>query len=256
MQIIKGKRFQPPRILIHGPEKIGKSTFGASAPSPIFVQTENGLDAIGADRFPVANTLDDVLAGLQFVADGDHDYATVCIDSMDWLEQLIYERVCKDSGVKSVELAAGGYGKGYVEANNWMRYILLDMLEPLRSKRNMAIILISHSKIERIEEPGASSYDRYAPRLHKHALATVCEWVDVIGFATRKARVEKEETRGKVRNIAKPVGKGGGERILRVVSDPAWVAGNRFDIQEDLPLSWDALAAVLMPEEPAIQQAS
>ncbi|MDR0869400.1 MAG: ATP-binding protein [Planctomycetaceae bacterium] len=39
-----GKAQAPPRLLIYGTEGIGKSTFGASAPKPIFIPTEDGLD--------------------------------------------------------------------------------------------------------------------------------------------------------------------------------------------------------------------
>ncbi|MBL7215955.1 MAG: hypothetical protein ISS71_09785, partial [Phycisphaerae bacterium] len=41
----------------------------------------------------------------------------------------------------------------------------------LHEQRGMAVILIAHAKIERFEDPESSAYDRYSPRLHKHACA-------------------------------------------------------------------------------------
>ena len=44
--ITKGREAQPPRIMIYGSEGVGKSTFAALAPNPVFVQTEDGLSEI------------------------------------------------------------------------------------------------------------------------------------------------------------------------------------------------------------------
>ena len=41
--IKRGKENKPPRLFIYGQEGVGKSTVGAAAPNPIFVQTEDGL---------------------------------------------------------------------------------------------------------------------------------------------------------------------------------------------------------------------
>ena len=57
-----GRQPKPPRVLLYGVEGIGKSTFGSEAPQPIFVQTEDGLDEIDCDRFPLATKFDDVIA--------------------------------------------------------------------------------------------------------------------------------------------------------------------------------------------------
>ena len=51
-----GRQSKPPRVLLYGVEGIGKSTFGSEAPKPIFIQTEDGLDEIDCDRFPLATT--------------------------------------------------------------------------------------------------------------------------------------------------------------------------------------------------------
>ena len=43
---------QPPRIMIYGSEGVGKSTFAASSPKPVFVQTEDGLSEIDTAKLP------------------------------------------------------------------------------------------------------------------------------------------------------------------------------------------------------------
>lgn len=238
--ITKGREAQPPRIMIYGSEGVGKSTFAALAPNPVFVQTEDGLSEIDCSKFPLAKSFDDVVLQLQAVRDEQHDYGTVVIDSLDWLERLVWDRVCADYGVKSIEKADGGYGKGYVHALTYWRQIV-SLLNDIRTRKGMAVILIAHAAVERFEDPEHAAYDRYTPRLHKKACSLVCEWVDAVLFASRRMRVDS--TTGK----AAPVGADGGERILRTNGSPACIAKNRFGLPTELPLSWSAFVEALKP---------
>ena len=231
-----GRENKPPRIMVYGQEGVGKSTFGASAPYPIFIQTEDGLGEIDCCKFPLARNVVDVLDSLTALRDEEHNFRTVVIDSLDWLERLIFDEVCKEFGVRSIEKADGGYGKGYVDALvHWRRVISL--LDELRNKRGMMIILLAHAKVERFEDPENAAYDRYSPRLHKHAASLISEWVDGVLFATKKMRVSKD---GDSRAIAAPIGADGGERILRTNGSPACIAKNRFGLPNEIPLSWNA----------------
>ena len=40
--ITRGKQERPLRVIVHGVEGVGKSTFGADAPSPVFLCAEDG----------------------------------------------------------------------------------------------------------------------------------------------------------------------------------------------------------------------
>ena len=231
-----GRENKPPRLMIYGQEGVGKSTLGASAPDAIFVQTEDGLGEIDCRKFPLAQNLGDVIAALTALRDEDPEFRTVVIDSLDWLERLIFDEVCKEFGVRSIEKADGGFGKGYVDALvHWRR--VLSLLDELRNKRGMMVILLAHAKVERFEDPENTAYDRYAPRLHKHAASLISEWVDAVMFATKRMRVSKD---GDTRSIASPIGADGGERVLRTNGSPACIAKNRFGLPNEIPLSWDA----------------
>jgi hypothetical protein len=237
-----GKRHAPPRLLLYGTEGIGKSTYAAQAPNPIFIPTEDGLGEIDCASFPLAKQLTDVEESLTALAKEPHEYQTVVIDSLDWLEQLIWDDLCRISNSASIEKVDGGYGKGYIAALGFWRHIL-DLLDVLHKQRNMAVILIAHAKVERFEDPESTAYDRYSPRLHKHASALLTEWVDAVLFATRKFRTEIEDAGfGRERTIAVGIGPEGGERILRTVGGPSCVAKNRYNLPYELPLSWEAFA--------------
>ena len=121
------------------------------------------------------------------------------------------------------------------------RNSLMALTKQLVIDRGMAVICIAHAKIEKFEDPESSAYDRYLPRLHKHAAALVCEWSDAVLFATRKFRTQSEDAGfNRKRTIAHAIGRDGGERILRCVGGPSCVAKNRYGISDELPLSWAA----------------
>ena len=247
-RIESGRTSRPPRLLVYGVEGIGKSSFAACAPRPVFIQTEDGLDEIECDKFPLATSIAEVMSGLAGLATEPHEFQTVVIDSLDWLERLIWDQVCRDFGVKSIEKADGGYARGYMHALTYWREVI-DQLSGLRNQRNMAVVLIAHSKVERVDDPLTPAYDRYSPRLHKHAAALIGEWVDGILFAHWKYRTRSEDAGfGRQRTIAVPIGANGEDRVIRAVGSPAWVAKNRFGLPAELPLAWDAFEQGLTRE--------
>ena len=226
-------------------EGVGKSTTAAQAPKAIFIPTEDGLDQIDCQSFPLAKCYEDVVRAITALYSEEHAFQTVVIDSVDWLERLVWDEVCREYGVKSIEKADGGYAKGYTHALTQWREVL-DGLDALRNERGMCVVLVAHSKIEKFEDPESAAYDRYSPRLHKHASALVTEWADAVLFATRKFRTESEDAGfGRERNIAVALGKDGGERVLKTVGGPSCVAKNRYSLPAELPLNWQALMDAL-----------
>ncbi len=238
--IQSGRENKPPRLLIYGSEGVGKSTFGASAPGAIFVQTEDGLGEINCKRFPLACTLSEVTAELTALRDESHDFQTVVIDSADWLERIIHEEVCREYDVQSIERVPGQYGTGASIALKKMRNII-SLLDEIRNKRNMIIILLAHAKIEHVEDPETMAYDRHTPRLNKNACGLIIEWADAVGFVWKKFRVQKESGKfSSERGIVAPIGANGGERVIRFDGSPACIAKNRFGLPAEIPLSWQA----------------
>jgi hypothetical protein len=172
-KVQRGRTPRPPRLLVYGTPGIGKSTMGSQAPNPVFVPTEDGLDEIDCAKFPLAATLDEVLAALAELGTQPHDFETVVLDSLDWLERLIWDRVCAEFSVKSIEKADGGYARGYTHALTHWREVI-DSLNLLRSQRGMVVVLIAHAKVEKFEDPEAPPYadqirNRLEKSLHKRA---------------------------------------------------------------------------------------
>ena len=243
-KVMSGKTPAPRRVMLYGTHGIGKSTFASSAPNPVFLQTEDGLGEIDCDKFPVATTFHEAMKGLSELYTEPHPYQTVVIDSLDWLERLIWAEVCRKRNVESIEDI--GYAKGYIFAlTQWREF--LEGLTALRADRGMTAILIAHARIERFENPETESYDRYVPRLHKLAAAVVQEWCDEVLFATYRVHTKQNDEGF---NRKRTQGIGTGERIIRTQERPAHVAKNRLNLPEELPLDWNAYAYYLNNETP------
>ena len=111
--IQKGRTLMPRRVMLYGVHGVGKSTFGAMAETPVFITTEEGTNDIDCDRFPLATKYADVLGALSALYSEDHGYQTVVIDSLDWLERLIWAEVCAKRGVETIDrIADGSRGRG------------------------------------------------------------------------------------------------------------------------------------------------
>lgn len=241
-QVVNGRTQAPRRVMLYGTQGIGKSTFAAHAPKPIFIQTEDGLGEIECDKFPLTTTFDQAMQALSELYTEKHPFRTVVVDSLDWLERLIWAEVCRKRSVESIEDI--GYAKGYVFAlTQWREF--LEGLTALRNDKGMMIVLIAHARIERFENPETESYDRYVPRLHRLASQVIQEWCDEVLFATFRVHTRQMDEGFDRKRIQ---GIGTGERIMRTVERPAHVAKNRLSLPEEMPLDWNTYAQYLTSE--------
>lgn len=234
---------RPPRQVIYGPEGCGKTTYGASAPKPIFLPTENGIDAQSVDAFPLLRSWKEMEDAITVLANESHDYETVVLDSIDWAENLMLNQVAADYGLPAFDSNAKelAYGRGTRAAADYMLR-LLDGLDYLRDTKNMGIIVIAHAAVKRFDDPANDAYDTYDLKLNKELGAKLAEWCDLIGFANFKVSV-KEEKVGI--NGKKKRGLGSGERVLYTQARPAWKAKSRWAIPEQLPFDYSSVSAAL-----------
>lgn len=238
-QLTRANTPKPPRLLVHGVAGVGKTTFAAESNSPVFVQTEDGLGTLPSTHFPLSRTFEEVIEALVALYTEDHDFKTVVIDSVDWLEPLVWAKACRDNGWNSIEDA--GYGKGYIAALNlWRQYI--DGLNALRDDRAMTVIQIAHTDIKRFDSPEHDPYDRYVIKLHARAAALLQEHSDGVLFANYRISPVKADV-GFNKKVNRALGSG--ERVLYTAERPAFLAKNRYGLPETLPLDWTAFAQAM-----------
>lgn len=234
--IQKNTALSAPRIAVYGVEGIGKTTFAAGAPKPIFICTEDGLGSLQVDHFPLATKVQDVLDAIQALLQEAHDFGTVVIDSVDWLDNLIWQDVESKHDAKDL-----AYGKGAMIVADAWRDILAG-LNALRNQKNMVVILIAHTQIKRFDSPETEPYDRYQPKLQERSNALIREWVDALLFANYRTIVKKDEV-GFNKTVARGISNG--ERLLFTAEKPAYMAKNRYGLPESIPMSWDAFAQAI-----------
>jgi hypothetical protein len=223
----KGRLETPLCVVLYGPEGIGKSTFAANAPAPIFLGSEDGTSELDVARFPMPENWPACIEALDELA-GEHDYRTAVIDTADWIEPLIHDHVCEQGQKDSIE--DFGYGKGYALALEEWR-TLFAKLDALRMQRGMHVIILAHSQVKTFRNPVGDDYDRYELKLHGKAAALVKEWPKAVLFANYKTYTREKD--GRVRGI------GDGSRVVYTEHRPAWDAKNRYDLPYEMPLNWE-----------------
>jgi hypothetical protein len=239
MEIRSGKKLGPRRVLLYGTAAIGKSTWAAQWPAPIFLNLEDGLDDIDCASTPWLTSFHEVVEAVGWLLSNENPFQTVVIDSADWLESLIFKQVAQDAGKETVEQI--GYGKGYQTAADKLDYLIRG-LDQLRIKQNKHIVFLAHEQITKFAAPGGDSYDRYSPAIHKEMSAVLVEWCQEVLFASYKVYTKTEDQGfNKVRKVAI----GGQERFIRTTENAAIVAKNRLNLPEEIPMSFAEFAKYL-----------
>lgn len=224
--------FPPQKIVAYGVQGVGKTSFGSTFESPILLPVEDGAAAIDIDSFPMATHISAVVEAITALHD-DHQYKTLVLDSLDWLEPLVWQATCEAHGWDSIEKP--GYGKGYVEADKQWR-MLMGGFDSLRANKGMNILLLAHSEVKHVEPPETDPYDRYQMRLHKRAFALWSEWSDMNLFLNYKIAVQKSDQGfGQERTR----GVGTGERVINTQERPAWDAKSRWPLPDEIYIGKD-----------------
>ncbi len=244
-EISASKKIEPPRILLYGPPKTGKTTFASQIPGAIILDVEGGSGYQSVARITKDQlaTYGDFLEALGALATQEHNFSTVVIDTVDWLEQLIFAQVAAEAKVDAIEDI--GYGKGYGTAYNLWKQTL-ETLDWLRVNKGMAVLMIAHSQIRKYSDPLRESYDIFGIKLHdkdkgQSSASLVREWCDCILFVNQQVMEHKEDA-GFNKKVVKAKG---GNIIIHTVAQPAFQAGNRWGLPAEIPFSWDAFSNAL-----------
>ena len=218
----------PVRVNVQGVDGIGKSTFGADAPSSIFIQAEDGLKFIdNVARFPVIESWNQLLTQVKTLIEEPHDYKSVVLDTTDAASKFGEEYVCETNGWNGPQDKQAGYGAFYVaEENAWRK--LLQGLNICFEERGMNVILLSHVGDKTIVDPTVGEYHAFQMRSNKKINSLIKDWVDFNLFADYDKSV----------NDGKP--KSHGNRILYTKYAMGFEAKSRLTIPSQLSLDWDA----------------
>ena len=243
-EISSGINFGAQKIVFYGPEGIGKSSFAAQFPEPLFIDTEGSTRQMNVRRLPRPTSWSMLMQMIAEVAQNTDVCKTLVIDTVDWAERLCSEHVCQSAQKKSIE--DFGYGKGYVlvkEEFGRMLNLLSDVVE-----KGINVVLTAHCILRKFERPDESgAYDRWELKLGNKTgsqiSALVKEWSDLLLFANYKETIiESGDTKRKKAY--------GGKRVMYTQHHPAWDAKNRYGLPPELPFDFTEIGFVL-PNPPA-----
>lgn len=225
-RIKKGQTVRAPRIMMIGVEGVGKSTAGASMPNPVFICGESGLVGPQFADTPsfTPENWGEILQFVDELAQDSQGFKTLVIDTLDWVEPMLYAHVCKNANHKNIE--DFGYGKGYVVAQQEARNLLarLDRL----NANGMNILLLCHSQIKTVNNPTGDNYDHFESKVNAKISGIFREWCDCVLFAQFDMYTKKDGMRAKAF--------GGDGRIVQTTHSAAWDAKNRYGLPEVMPL--------------------
>lgn len=214
---------KPPRIVLYGPEGVGKTTFGTQLPRPFFICSEGGADQFDVKRVNIKNS-DQVVETFQYLSKNMESFDSIVIDSIDWLEEMIADKVAKSQGKRFVEDI--GFGKGWAEVKREVKD-LLNQLDYFINNGKV-ICLIAHSEVKKFHDPDLQEpYDRYTLKCNKSTTPLYKEWSDCLFFVNF------------TRDIIDGKSVGTPRRLVNSNHHPAMDGKNRFNIPDGIELNFN-----------------
>lgn len=236
MNITRGKRQEAQKIVLYGPEGIGKSTFAAQFPQPLFIDTEGSTAHMDVMRFDPPSSFTMLMEEIRYVKEHPEVCKTLVIDTADWAEQLCIAEFCAKKQISGIEEI--GYGKGYVYvAEDFGK--MLNLLEETK-KRGIHIVITAHAQMRKFEQPDEmGAYDRWELKLQKKDAPLLKEWADMVLFANYKTIVVNVDNQGAAKGKNKAQG---GKRLMYTEHHPCWDAKNRHGLLQELPFTFSSIA--------------
>lgn len=244
MNITRGRIGGAKKIVVYGPEGIGKSTFAARFPDSVFIDTEGSTKDMDVARFDKATSWMMILQQVQYVIDHSTCCRTLVIDTADWAEQIEIASLCDKKGWSGLE--DPGYGKGYTySAEEFGKF--LNLLEDVIDK-GINVVMTAHAQLRKVELPEEmGAYDHWEMKTSKKVAPMIREWADAVFFANYKTRIIEVDKKKKAQ---------GGQRIMYTNHTPFWDAKNRYDLPDELPFSYDSIRHVIEPAGAAAMTAN
>lgn len=249
LNITRGKIAKAQKIVIYGPEGIGKTTFTSQFPDPLFIDTEGGTNQLDVSRIDPAPKSWNELLGIIEAVKAERPCATLVLDTADWAEMLCINHLCIKNKWDSIETP--GYGAGYTAIKEEFGKLLNKLSDLVEIGIN--VVFTAHAITRRFDRPDeASSYDRWELKLQRKTAPLVKEWADVLLFVNYKIIVENvdagmNQKKGKAR---------GGKRVMYAEHNPCWDAKNRYGLAGELEFDFKVIEPFITAATPAQQSSA
>lgn len=248
MRIIRGKLPSAKKVVIYGPEGIGKSTFASKFPDPVFIDTEGSTKDMDVARFETPTSWQMLMDQIRYVKANPGICKTLVIDTADWAEQMCVKDICDRNGKKGIE--DFGYGNGYVYAKEEFGRFLNSLSEVVDA--GVHVVITAHAQIRKFEQPDEmGAYDRYELKLGKKTSSQtsplVKEWADMLLFANYKTMSVSVDDKGKKHKAQ------GGRRVMYTSHHPCWDAKNRYGLPDEVSFEYEVIRHIIESDVAASQ---
>lgn len=251
MNITTGAIQSCEKVVIYGPEGIGKSTLGSKFPNPLAIDTEGSTKKLDIARLDRPQSWAMLMGQMQQIKMDHMGYNTLVVDTADWAEMLCSRDLCERSQLSGIE--DFGFGKGYqylAESYAQMLHLLDDIIDS-----GMHVVILAHAILKKFEQPDEmGSYDRWSLKLQKKTAPLLMEWADMVLFANYKTYVINVDGQGAAKGKNKAQG---GKRVMYTSHHPAWDAKNRHGLPEEIDMDYSQIAHLftytpgqLQPQQP------
>ena len=240
MKITRGRIPDEKKVVVYGPEGIGKSTFASRFPEPLFIDTEGSTKELDVARTPTPTSWTMLKEQIRYVIDHPDICKTLVVDTIDWAEQMCVEDICASHQKKGIE--DFGYGNGYVYVREEFGRFLNLLGEVV--EKGIHVVLTAHAQMRKFEQPDElGSYDRWEMKLGKKTSSQtsplVKEWTDMLLFANYKTHAVAVDKDGKKHKAQ------GGRRVMYTQHHPCWDAKNRYGLPEEVDFDYRVIAGII-----------
>lgn len=233
LNITKGKIDRAQKVVIFGPEGIGKTSLAAQFPDPLIVDTEGGTSHMDVRRIDKPQSWEELLAIVREVAATPGICRTLVIDTADWAEQLITSYLCTKYKQNSIE--SFGYGKGFTYMGEEFSRLLFACDQVIAA--GIHVVFTAHAKMRKFEQPDEmGAYDRWEMKLSKQVAPLLKEWCDHLFFCNYQTYVVTSENDTKKAQ--------GGKRVMYTTHHPAWDAKTRAKLPDIIDLDYKNIAQI------------
>ncbi len=210
-------------LCIYGAEKVGKSTFGAKLPRPLFCNFEVGTNylpvkPVNIDKW---STFKQVLRQLEQPKAHDY-YDTVVIDTVSEAYNSCEQFICAQNGVQKIGDIP--YGRGYADTKREFENALRKI-----TMLGFGLCCICHAEKKTIPGPNETTLETVQPAMPSRAADVVNRMVDIIAYIDQQFDEH-------------------GESIRRFITrrTPTVLAGSRLPYLDPvIPFSYEDLIAAI-----------
>lgn len=233
LNIKKGIQPRAQKVVIYGPEGIGKTTLASQFPEPLFLDLEDGSAQLNINRINDITNWTQLASVITEVINTPDICRTLIIDTADKAEMMASQWLCQKNGKNGIE--EFGYGKGYQYLAE-QTAMLLSYLD-LVMKKGINVIVIAHAMMRKFEQPDEmGAYDRWELKLNKKVAPLYKEWADMMLFINYKTNVTLVDG-GKAKAS-------GGKRVIYATHSPCWDAKNRHGLPDEFDLDYKVIKPI------------